>query len=100
MAKDFQTIIDEIQKHLAKSGRRYYSDFYIGITNNVEQRMFKEHNVSKDNAWWIYRTAQTPDIAQEVEKHFLSYGMRGDHKGGNTTSNIVYCYAVSPTTTE
>ena len=100
MAKDFQTIIDEIRGHLAKSGKRYYSDFYIGITSDVEQRMFKEHNVPKNNAWWIYRTAKNHDIAQKFEKHFLNHGMRGDNKGENTTGNIVYCYAVSPTTTE
>ncbi|MDE5906199.1 MAG: hypothetical protein K2G66_00995 [Alistipes sp.] len=100
MAKDFQTIINEIQQHLAKSGKRYYSDFYIGITNDVERRMFKEHNVSKDKAWWIYRTAQSSDIAKKVETHFLEQGMRGDNKSENSTSNIVYCDAVSPTTTE
>lgn len=51
MAKDFQTIIDEINDHLSKSGKRYYSDFYIGITNDVERRMFSEHNVPKESTW-------------------------------------------------
>ncbi len=101
MAKDFDTIVKEFQKHLAQSGKRYYSDFYIGTTNDIEQRMFKEHNVPKDNAWWIYRTAETADIAKKVETYFLEQGMRGDKKDENeTTSNIVYCYAVSPTTAE
>ncbi len=43
MAKDFQTIINDINNHLSKSGRGFYSDFYIGITNNVEHRMFILH---------------------------------------------------------
>lgn len=30
MAKDYQTIVDEILEHLSKSGKRSYSDFYIG----------------------------------------------------------------------
>ena len=58
MAKNYQTIVDEILEHLAKSGKRYYSDFYIGITNDVRRRLFSEHNVSEENNWWIYRTAK------------------------------------------
>lgn len=100
MAKDFQTIVDEINNHLAKSGKRYYSDFYIGITDDVERRMFKEHNVSKENTWWIYRSAIDADNARRVEKYFLGKGMRGSTGGGNSDSNIVYCYAVGPTTIE
>lgn len=100
MAKDFQTIIDEISDHLSKSGKRYYSDFYIGITDVVERRMFNEHNVVKDKTWWIYRTATDSETAREVENYFLEKGMRGDNGGGNETSKIVYCYAVSPTTVE
>lgn len=100
MAKDYQTIVDEINDHLSKSGKRYYSDFYIGITNDIERCLFKEHNVAKEKTWWIYRTAKDSDIAREVEKHFLDMGMRGNDGGGNEASNIVYCYAVSPTTVE
>lgn len=100
MNKDFETIVKEINEHLSKSGKRYYSDFYIGITNDVERRLFNEHNVSKENTWWIYRTAESSAIAREVEEHFLKLGMRGDKSGGNDTSNIVYCYAVNPTTIE
>lgn len=100
MAKDFQTILAEFNDHLAKSGRRYYSDFYIGITDDVVRRMFGEHNVVKEKSWWIYRTAFTSDEARKVEKYFLEKGMRGDTGGGSDSSKIVYCYAVSPTTVE
>ena len=100
MKKNFETIVAEIQEHLAKSGKKYYSDFYIGITNNVERRLFHEHNVPKDKNWWIFRTAQNVEEARKVEEYFLKQGMRGDKGGGDSTSNIVYCYAVSPTTIE
>lgn len=100
MEKDFDTIVNEINNHLSQSGKRYYSDFYIGITNDVKRRMFEEHNVAKDKSWWIYRTAEDSETARKVEKYFLDKGMRGDNGGGNESSNIVYCYAVSPTTIE
>lgn len=100
MAKDYETIVKEIDKHLSISGKRYYSDFYVGITKNIEQRLFGDHNVSKDNSWWIYRTAETNEIARAVEKHYLDLGMRGGLGGGDYDSRIVYCYAVTPTTVE
>ena len=43
MTKD--AIINDIEKHLSNSVKQYYSDFYVGITNNVERRLFEEHNV-------------------------------------------------------
>lgn len=100
MAKDFDTIINDINEHLAQSGKKYFSDFYIGITNDVERRLFQEHNVSKDTEWWIYRTANSSDEARRVEQYFQEKGMRGGPSGGDDSSNIVYCYAVGPTTTE
>ena len=100
MTKDFQTIVQEINDHLAKSGRQYYSDFYIGITNDVQRRMFDEHNVRRENSWWIYRTADSSEIARDVEKYFIDKGMRGGDGGGDDSSTIVYCYAVGPTTVE
>lgn len=100
MSKDFQTIVSEIDNHLTNSGRRYYSDFYVGITNDVERRMFQEHHVSKDNSWWIYRTAINSDVARKVEQHYLDKGMRGGNGGGDDSSTVVYCYAVGPTTIE
>ena len=50
MPKDYQTIVDDIMKRLEGSGKKYYSEFYIGITNNIERRLFDEHNVSRENA--------------------------------------------------
>ena len=46
-------IIAEIDAHLQVSEKEYWSDYYIGITNDVERRLFTEHNVKKTNAWWI-----------------------------------------------
>lgn len=100
MKKDYTVIVNDINEHLTKSGKRYYSDFYIGITDDIERRLFKEHNVSRENSWWIYRTATDAETARRVEKYFLSKGMRGAPSGGNDSSDTVYCYAVGSTTVE
>lgn len=64
------------------------------------RRLFEEHHVDKDNSWWIYTTASTTEDARAVEEHYLKLGMRGGSGGGTKRSNMVYCYVVTPTTTE
>lgn len=98
--KDYNTIIQDIDNHIKNSGRRYYSDFYVGISNDAERRLFNEHHVKRDGSWWIYRTAEDAKIARDVEQYYMKRGMRGDSGGGNIDSNMVYCYAIEPTTTE
>lgn len=93
-------IIKDITCHLGKSLKRYYPDFYIGITNDVERRVFGEHNVSKENAWWIWREACDKATAQEVEEYFLSQGMQGDTGGGNVDTIYVYCYEITSNTVQ
>lgn len=100
MEDNYDSIVNAIDKHLSISGKKYYSDFYVGITKNVEQRLFHEHNVSKENSWWIYRIAQSDEIARQVEQHYLDLGMRGAPGGGDEDSRVVYCYVVTPTTVE
>lgn len=98
--KNYTTIVSEINKHLETSGRRNYSDFYVGVSNNAAHRLFSEHHVRKEGSWWIYRTAINANTARDVERHFLELGMRGGTGGGDDASNMVYVYAVEPTTTE
>jgi len=52
-------IIAEIDAHLQASDKEYWSDYYIGITNDVERRLFTEHNVKKANTWWIYKEIES-----------------------------------------
>lgn len=100
MAKTFYEIITDFDAHLQKSSKQYYSNFYVGITNEIERRLFTEHNVSKDNAWWIYSVAINKATAQKVEEYYLDKGMEGDTGGGTDDSVYVYCYEITNTTKE
>lgn len=95
MTKD--AIINEIEKHLSNSVKEYYSDFYIGITNDVNRRLFSEHNVDKDNDWWIFSKADTEDVARDVERYYKDLGMKGDTGGGKPENPpmFVYSYEIS-----
>lgn len=100
MKKTTNQIIADIDAHLQQSNKQYYHDFYIGITNNVERRLFTEHNVSKNNAWWIYREATDKVAAQKVEEYYLAKGMKGDTGGGSDDTTYVYCYEITDATKE
>ena len=90
MRKTTREIILDVESHLACSKKKYYSDFYIGITNDVD----------KNHSWWIYRTAVDKATAQTVEEHFLSKGMKGETGGGTEYTIYVYCYEITNTTKE
>lgn len=97
----YNDIINAFEEHIKNSGCRYYSDMYIGITNNADRR-FEEHHVSKDTQWWISALADSEEIARDVERHFLEMGMRGDTGGGSGdgSAKYVYSYNITPNTIE
>lgn len=95
-------IIAKFDEHLQKSKRECYGNFYIGITNDLDRRLFVEHNVSRKDgsAWWIYCEAADKATAQAVEEYYLDKGMKGDTGGGTDDSTFVYCYEIDLNTKE
>ena len=101
MAQNAQQIADAIYEHLNKDVDGYnFSKFYIGITNDIERRLFGEHNVPRNGHWRIHREAINKEHAQAVEEHFLNKGMKGDTGGGTDDSVWVYCYKITNKTRE
>ncbi len=98
----YENIVSDFDKHIKRSGCQYYNEFYVGITNDAEQRLFKKHRVDKNKQWWIFSPADNENIAREVEKHYLSFGMKGGTGGGNGNGDckFVYCYVIAPYTIE
>lgn len=92
MAKSKQEIIDEIKAHIQKEGSGYLT-WYVGISEDAEDRLFNGHGVSKENGWWIYRGASSASVAREIETHFINtLGTDGAPGGGSDKSNQVYAY--------
>lgn len=50
MPLNYDEIIQAMDEHLNKSGKNYYNEFYIGITNSPERRPFQEYGVSKEDS--------------------------------------------------
>lgn len=95
-----EEIITGIRSYFGFSVFTDYSNYYVGITNDIKRRLFDEHNVSEQKDYWIYRTADSKSIAQEIEKYFLNLGMQGDTGGGTDDTCIIYCYRITSSTIE
>lgn len=96
----FEEIINDIEAYRDKHDKNISSQLYVGITNDVDRRLFGFHRVPRRTHWWICCPADNVEIAREVEKYYLEEGMQGGDGGGNNKSNIVYCYEVTEDTKE
>jgi hypothetical protein len=91
MAMSAQQAFDKIKAHIDKIGKPY-SSWYVGITADPEARLFKDHNVSRENDAWTYQNCHTNEDARNVESLLLSFGCDGGSGGGDNTSTYVYAY--------
>lgn len=96
----FDEIKRKIENYRREYGKTSAKRLYIGITNDVDRRLFGFHRVPRRDYWWIYLPADDAETARRVEKHFIEAGMQGGTGGGNGNTNIVYCYEVSNDTRE
>jgi hypothetical protein len=98
-AQSTSNITAEIDAHMQKSGT-VNSGWYVGITSDVEQRLFGDHNVPKENHWFIYRRAINSDTARAIESAYLRAGCKGGGGGGDHTATYVYAYVITSVTVE
>lgn len=98
MQKD--QVITEVEAFKEANGGNY-SDYYIGITNDVARRIVEGYLTEHLNAGRYTADApkrhwdcETRDKALEVEAHFHALGMRGKGPGGHgiEESKFVYCF--------
>ena len=94
MVSQAQAIVDEIAAHIQKQGGPM-SDWYAGITANIDQRLFDDHAVPKKGHWWIHRKAASSVAARTAEKALLDQGCDGGPGGGDGSSTVVYAYLKS-----
>ena len=93
-------IVADIIAHINKSGSQYYSDWYVGITSDIEQRLFGDHNVPRTNHWFIWRRASSDAEARAAESTMHEKGCKGGGGGGDEDSVFVYAYKITSVTKE
>lgn len=97
MAYDEKTIKADIENHIGTG----YSNWYVGIAKDPKERLFKDHNVDEKNGSWIYRKAESREVAERIEKYFIEvHGTQGNPGGGSDETTFVYAYKVTDSTRE
>jgi hypothetical protein len=86
-----QQVYNEIEAHIKKQGGAY-SDWYIGIASDWENRLFNEHQVPRKDYWFITRQCQNNQAARNVEEALLKLGCDGGGGGGDDKTVYVYAY--------
>lgn len=84
---------DEIVTRILAFVNKYgglYSDYYVGITNDVDLRL-RQHGASHKNR--VYEDLVSREDAKDTEQYLLSqYGFKGDTGGGESDSTLLYCF--------
>lgn len=92
MQQQENQILSDIVQYIKQSNTPY-KDWYIGITENIQIRLFVEHAVNKNTDYWIYRKCSSADEARRIEKYIImNYQADGGLGGGNDNSKFVYVY--------
>lgn len=87
-----QQIHNEIMKYIHDDGQNYGS-WYVGISSDPRKRLFIDHNVQEKDSWWIYRKAESPQNARNVEEFIINkYKTDGGIGGGDEFTKYVYAY--------
>ncbi|MDP1721759.1 MAG: hypothetical protein Q8L37_00965 [Candidatus Gottesmanbacteria bacterium] len=92
MPQQESSIVNDIVEYIHKTNT-LSTDWYVGIAENAQARLFEEHGVNKDMDYWIYRECVTADAARRVERYFITnYQTDGGSGGGSDESRFVYAY--------
>jgi hypothetical protein len=91
--------INYIKSHMGQSP--VYKDWYVGITNDYEERLFGFHKVDENKSGYVFVIAESNDTARAIEDYFVnSCHTDGGPGGGKDNSDIVYAYKIMPYTRE
>jgi hypothetical protein len=94
-----ERVTQEIADYVRNCGGAY-SQWYVGIAADPQQRLFNDHNVDRNSGAWIYRTCGSSEEARAIEDYFILMGMKGGPGGGDSATKIVYAYKITSSTRE
>jgi len=94
---DYNTVIKRIETYMSKF-EGDYSDWYVGITKDLDEGLFKLHKV-EENGIWISFGADTDEVAKKAEKYFFNKKTDGKPTKLEEDTRIVYVYKKNSNTT-
>tara|TARA_B100000029_G_scaffold235488_1_gene232618 strand:- start:49 stop:354 length:306 start_codon:yes stop_codon:yes gene_type:complete len=99
MVYSVQQIKYEILAYMKEFGGDF-SDYFVGVTDDPENILFKVHKVSRKKDPWLYKQALTFQAARTAQDYFLTR-LRADGEPviqGNEDMDCVYVYKKSKRT--
>ena len=94
---DYSTVIKRIEAYMRKF-EGDYSDWYIGITKDLDEELFNLHKF-QESGIWISFGADTDEVAKKIEKYFLDKKTGGNPTDLEEDTRIVYVYKKNSNTT-
>jgi hypothetical protein len=94
-----QEVYNEIVAYLAVHyGTDFIKSWYVGIASNVDDRLFSDRHVDRENGGWIWRQALNAEHARAAEAMLLERGHDGGPGGGDHSTTYVYAFRIEPGT--
>jgi hypothetical protein len=93
------TISGEIDAHMSSSGFPN-KDWYVGVTSDINERLFGFHRVPRKEHWFIYRRCVNAASARALETAYHKAGCKGSTGGGDDSCVYIYAYLITQTTVE
>lgn len=94
-----EDVIRDIEVHFKIDDKEIDSSaIYVGITNDVNNDLFSGHGVSVENDWWIYRTAESQEVAEEILQYFKSKGYHIDAIKSLVDAQTVFAFKMTDET--
>lgn len=92
MKQPESSVVKDIIAYMQKSDTPL-GEWYVGITEDPQARVFEDHGVNKEIDYWIYRECFTANAAWRVKRCFIAtYETDGGSGGGDDRSRFVYAY--------
>ena len=97
--QETEGVLGDIFAQIDKQGGPL-EDWYAGIAEDWEDRLFVDHKVPKKDHWRIVRRCHNETDARMVEKALLEKGCDGGGGGGTLATVFVYAYLKKPGVTD
>lgn len=75
-----------------KIGESSPSIWYIGIAENIQEKLFIQHAVDEQNGKWLYGIADTNIDALDVKKFFVELGVKNNDTDDDKNGTVVFVY--------
>lgn len=98
--KSTETILYDIELHISRCPGKFYSEFYIGTSDDPRRQLFDIHQVDEKTDCWTYHRAIDIKNAKETKEQLKEKGMKTAPDGKENGGLYVYCYHMTAHTIE